>query len=195
MPRSPSLLLTCTFALAVVGCDRQSAEPAQPQEAAAPAESPEQLTGKLERGFAGTTMPDAALVDPKGEEITLASLKGKPFLLNLWATWCAPCVVEMPLLDKLAAEMDGKVEVVTVSEDLNGAEVVGQFFAQRDLPNLPQWMDPENKLAVAFGGGAALPLTVLYDAEGKEVWRVMGGYDWASDEARRQVSEVLTEET
>jgi thiol-disulfide isomerase/thioredoxin len=194
MPRSPSLVLTCAFALLMGGCDRQSENPAQPQEAAA-AEKPEELTGTLERGFAGTAMPDVALVDPKGAEMTLASLKGTPVLLNLWATWCAPCVVEMPLLDRLAAEMDGKVEVVTVSEDLNGKAVVEQFFAQRDLPNLPQWMDPENKLALAFGGGAALPLTVLYDAEGKEIWRVIGGYDWAGEEARRNVAEALAEET
>jgi thiol-disulfide isomerase/thioredoxin len=194
MPRSPSLLLTCACALLMTGCDRQSENPAQPQATAA-AEKPEQLTGKLERGFAGTAMPEATLIDPQGTQIELASLKGKPFLLNLWATWCAPCVVEMPLLDKLAAEMDGKVDVVTVSEDLNGKELVAQFFAQRNLPNLPQWLDPENKLAVSFGGGAALPLTVLYDAQGKEVWRVMGGYDWAGEEARRNVAEVLPKET
>ena len=51
-------------------------------------------------------------------------------------------------------------------------------------------MDPQNALAVAYGGGTGLPLTVLYDAEGKEVWRVLGGYDWSSPEARELVAEA-----
>jgi thiol-disulfide isomerase/thioredoxin len=112
-------------------------------------------------------------------------------LLNLWATWCGPCVVEMPQLDALAGELQGKVRVITVSEDLRGAEVVVPFFAERQFQHLPQWMDPENNLAVAFGGGAVLPLTVLYDAEGREVWRVIGAYDWSTAEAREKVLAAL----
>ncbi len=120
---------------------------------------------------------------------------GEPVLLNLWATWCAPCVVEMPLLDELAADMAGELQVVTVSEDLQGAVAVVPFFEERDLPNLPQWLDPNNALAASYGGGAVLPLTVLYDAQGKEVWRVMGGYDWASEDARAAIEEGLAERT
>jgi len=112
-------------------------------------------------------------------------------LLNLWATWCAPCVVEMPLLDGLAGDLDGEVRVLTVSEDMKGAEAVVPFFEGRELDNLPRWMDPQNDLAVAFGGGAALPLTVLYDGEGREVWRVMGAYDWSSAEAREEIAAGL----
>jgi thiol-disulfide isomerase/thioredoxin len=194
MPRSPSLLLlTCAFALLVTGCDRQTAPPAQPQESPAPEKAAEQLTGKLDRSFAGMAMPVATLSDPNGAKLDTSDLKGQPVLLNLWATWCAPCVVEMPLLNRLAGELDGKVRLLTVSEDLNGAAAVEPFFAARKLDNLPQWVDQETKLAAAFGGGAALPLTVLYDAQGKEVWRVMGGYDWASEQAQQQVSEVLKE--
>ena len=116
MPVSRPLLLTCAFALLVSGCDRQTAPPAQPQPSEAPAAADAQLTGKLDRKFAGTPMPEATLADPAGKSLSLASLKGKPVLLNLWATWCAPCVVEMPKLDALAAEHDGKLAVVTISE-------------------------------------------------------------------------------
>ena len=133
------------------------------------------------------------MTDPSGTTLTLSELKGKPVLLNLWATWCAPCVVEMPLLDELAGELGESVRVITVSEDIKGAEAVEPFFAERGFEHLPRWMDPENDLAIAYGGGAALPLTVLYDAEGKEVWRVMGGYDWGSAEAREQVAEALAD--
>lgn len=188
MPRFSLLSLTCAFALALAGCDRESAEPAQPQGNAA-AESGD-LTGKIDRSYAGAAMPAAELTDPAGAKLALASLQGKPVLVNLWATWCVPCVTEMPLLDELAGALGDSVTVLTVSEDFQGAEKVVPFFAERKFVHLPQWMDVENKLAVAYGGGSGLPLTVLYDAEGKEVWRVAGGFDWGSAEAREMIAEA-----
>ena len=176
----------------LAGCDRQSAEPAQPDAAASASETSEQLEGTLERSSAGQEIPDVTVTDPTGASLSLRDTGGKPTLLNLWATWCAPCVIEMPLLDGLAAELGDGVRVLTVSEDLKGAEVVAPFFEEKGFDNLPQWMDTENDLAIAFGGGAALPLTVLYDSDGKEVWRVIGGYDWSSDEARARVAEAST---
>jgi thiol-disulfide isomerase/thioredoxin len=185
MPRLPLVSLTCVFALVVAGCDRQSADGAQPEAAAG-----SELAGTIDRSFAGEAMPVVELADPAGAKLATAELKGMPVLLNLWATWCVPCVTEMPMLDALAAELDGNVRVVTVSQDMSGAEAVAPFFAQRKLANLPQWLDPKNSLAVAYGGGAGLPLTVLFDAEGKEVWRVAGGYDWSSAEAREMIAEA-----
>ncbi len=186
-----------TLALALLaGCDRQSASPSQPEAAAQASagggEGGEQLTGTLDRSYAGELIPDVTVTDPAGAELALRAGDGRPTLLNLWATWCAPCVVEMPLLDTLAAEMGADLRVLTVSEDMQGAAAVEPFFAANDYANLPRWMDPTNDLAFAYGGGAVLPLTVLYDAQGREVWRVIGGYDWASDEARAQVAEALT---
>jgi len=151
------------------------------------------LTGAPNRHLAGDPIPEVTLTDPAGIQLQLSELDG-PVLLNLWATWCAPCVVEMPLLNELAGDMQGKLHVITVSEDLQGAEAVVPFFKARDLANLPQWLDPDNALAASYGGGAVLPLTVLYDANGKEVWRVMGGYDWASEDARAAIEEGLAEE-
>src|SRR5205085_8728629 len=97
----------------------------------------------------------------------------------------------MPLLDKLAGDMKERLPVITVSEDFK-AELVPPFFAGKGFRNLPQWVDPNNALAAGFGG-AALPLTVLYDAQGKEVWRVMGGYDWSSAEAGKAIAEAAKE--
>jgi thiol-disulfide isomerase/thioredoxin len=130
--------------------------------------------------------------EPAGAKLATADLKGRPALVNLWATWCVPCVAEMPLLDELAGELGDGVRVLTVSQDLNGAEVVPPFFAQRKLANLPQWLDADMALPPALKA-PGLPLTVLYDTEGKEVWRVMGGYDWSSAEARELIAEVGTE--
>ncbi len=190
MPRVPLLSLTCAVALLAGACDRQSAEPAQQQENSAAAND-EQLTGTLDRTHAGAALPQVTVTDPSGKTLDLGEPSGKPMLLNLWATWCAPCVVEMPMLDALAKEMGGRLDVVTVSEDMKGAEVVTPFFEQKGFPNLPRWMDSEMDLAFGFGGGGSLPLTVLYDAEGKEVWRMIGGFDWSSDEARALIEEGL----
>src|SRR5690606_31210377 len=149
MPRVPLLSLTCAIALLAGACDRQSAEPAQQQENSAEANA-EELTGTLDRTHAGADLPQVTVVDPSGTTLNLAEASGKPMLLNLWATWCAACVVEMPMLDALAAEMGDRLRVVTLSEDMKGAEVVVPFFEQKGFPNLPRWMDSEMDLAFGF---------------------------------------------
>lgn len=181
-------------AASLAACDNGAEEATQENVAAPPTSETIELTGTLDRSFAGETIPEVTVVNPAGEELVLSEV-GEPVLLNLWATWCAPCVVEMPLLDELAADLEGEVRVLTVSEDMRGAEVVEPFFAERELPNLPQWLDPENELAFTFGGGPVLPLTVLYDAEGNELWRVIGAYDWGTEEARAQVLDALAGES
>ena len=74
-------------------------------------------------------MPAANVTDPQGRVLNLGALQGTPVLINLWATWCAPCVKEMPLLDELASEYEGRLRVLTVSQDMQGAEKVEPFFA------------------------------------------------------------------
>ncbi|MBB5731117.1 thiol-disulfide isomerase/thioredoxin [Altererythrobacter atlanticus] len=149
------------------------------------------MTGTIDRSFAGETIPAVTVTDPAGTTLALDQTGGKAVLLNLWATWCAPCIEEMPLLDELAGDLGEDVRVLTVSEDLKGAEAVEPFFEQRGFANLPRWMDPDNDLAIEFGGGAVLPLTVLYDAQGKEIWRVVGAYDWSGEEARAEIEAAL----
>ena len=127
----------------------------------------------------GSLLPDFTLSDPAGKSITLASLKGKPLLINLWATWCAPCVAELPQLDQLAA--GGKVKVLTVSQDMGEPQKVTQFLKDRQIKLLEPWLDPENALITQYNAGT-LPTSVLYDAEGREVWRIVGPRDWSSAE-------------
>ncbi len=152
------------------------------------------LVGEPDPILAGETIPAVTLVDPDGAELALAEIEG-PVLLNLWATWCVPCVTEMPLLDDLAADYSGRLQVITVNEDGFGAEPVEQFFAENNLENLPRWIDAESALAESFGGGPVLPLSVLYDAEGREVWRVIGPWEWDSEEARAAIDAALAAET
>ncbi|KLE35012.1 TlpA family protein disulfide reductase [Aurantiacibacter luteus] len=191
-----SLVLIAPLAAGLVAaCDIRSEDAAQENAATqggSAAIGEPTLDGTLDASFAGEAMPEALVRDPEGNRLVLSELR-EPVLVNLWATWCAPCVHEMPLLDDLAREMRSTVRVLTISEDLQGAEVVEPFFEARDLGNLPRWMDQENVLAFTYGGGPVLPLTVLYDARGKEVWRVIGAYDWSTEEARAAIVEGLAE--
>ena len=187
-----SLRLSLTLlasALLLAGCDSGQEDGAQQQGDLA--DDKQGLTGEIDRSFAGELMPAVEVTDPQGKSLNLGALQGEPVLLNLWATWCAPCIIEMPMLDNLADEMAGELRVVTVSQDLRGAELVEPFFADRNFRNLEPWLDPENELGFAFEG--VLPVTVLYDASGQEVFRVAGGYHWDSEEARAAIVEAIAE--
>ena len=142
------------------------------------------------RSFAGTPLPAIQFSDADGNALDLAAQDG-PVLINLWATWCAPCVVEMPQLDALAAEMEGEVRVITVSQDVRGADVVTPFFAQKGFAQLEPWLDPDAQLSAQFTPEGLLPLTILFDAQGKEVLRVAGAYEWDSAEAIATIRESL----
>jgi thiol-disulfide isomerase/thioredoxin len=175
----PALLLLMLLA----ACDRPAQAPAQPAEAGGEAgASAMAMAGVVERRFAGTPLPAVTLSDPAGRMLDLAALDG-PVLLNLWATWCAPCVVEMPRLDALAGVLEGEVKVITVSQDIRGREVVAPFFAEKGFARLEPWLDPEAQLSAQLSPQGVLPLTILFDARGREVLRVTGGYDWDSPAA------------
>ena len=183
---SARLSLTLILSVfAVTGCSKE--QPVDPQEAAQ-AGSP---AGKIDRSHAGDLLPAVALTDPVGKALNTGALSGQPVLLNLWATWCAPCVEEMPTLDALAGDYAGKLRVVTASQDLQGAEKVTPFFAKAKFARLEPWLDRENALSTVMGGDGVLPTTVLYDASGQEVARVVGGFDWQSAEAKALVDEAI----
>ncbi|WP_169711923.1 TlpA family protein disulfide reductase [Erythrobacter tepidarius] len=185
MSRSSFILALPLLLLAA--CDRPADAPAQPAETGAAAKA---AAGVVERRFAGTPLPAMQFTDPEGRTLDLAVQDG-PVLLNLWATWCAPCVIEMPQLDALAGELEGEVRVITVSQDIRGAEVVTPFFAEKGFTRLEAWLDPETRLSAQFSPEGVLPLTILFDPAGKEVLRVTGGYQWDSPEAIALIRDSL----
>ena len=158
-----------------------TALPAQPAPAAA---------GTIDRSRKGSAMPDFVLTDPAGKELKLASLKGQPVLVNLWATWCAPCVAELPALDKLAAAEQGKLKVLTVNQDSGQPEKAGQFLKERGVTRLEPWLDPKGDLAFHYEA-PSLPMTVLYDAQGREVWRIAGPREWGDEESGKLIAEAF----
>ncbi|MFM5906742.1 MAG: TlpA family protein disulfide reductase, partial [Novosphingobium sp.] len=135
----------------------------------------------------GNQMPDFTLVDPAGKKLALTSLKGKPVLINLWATWCAPCVAELPQLDRLAESKH--LRVLTVSQDMQ-TDKVADFLKQRGVKNLEPWLDEKNDLSAHYEI-QTLPTTILYDAEGREVWRITGPRDWTSEATNKLLKPVL----
>ncbi|MCB2077173.1 MAG: TlpA family protein disulfide reductase [Novosphingobium sp.] len=167
------------------GCDRQSESPAQPEAEA----GGEGLSGTLQRNFKGEPLPDFTVAGADGEELALTSLKGQPVLINLWATWCAPCVIELPTLNALAEKPGSKLKVITISQDSGDHERVAAFLSDRGFAALPAWQDAKNDLTFHYGTGT-LPTTVLYDAEGREVWRYVGGKEWDSAEATTLIAEA-----
>ncbi len=179
-------VLLAAGALLITACDRQTADPAQPQVSERPAAKGAELAGTLDRTHKGSQLPDFTLKDPSGKELRLQSLKGQPVLINLWATWCAPCVAELPTLDKLAG--DG-TRVITVSQDMGQPEKVGAFLKSRGLSRIEPWLDPENDLAVQYAV-QTLPTTIYYDRTGREVWRFIGGHDWGNAETAKMLAEA-----
>jgi thiol-disulfide isomerase/thioredoxin len=171
------------------GCDRQS--PSAPQaggntQAAGPAET----IGNVDISKAGTSAPGSAFTDPQDRPATLAQFRGKPLMLNLWATWCGPCVREMPTLDALAGREKGRFRLITISQDMQGRSVVAPWFAQRKFVNLEPGLDQKNDLMFALGTDT-LPTTIFYDASGKEMWRVTGAMDWSGERARTLIEGAL----
>jgi len=183
------LSLICASVLFLAACDSGADDAAQQQEELS--EAKQSLTGVIDFSFAGELMPTVNVADPDGNELNLGRLQGQAVLMNLWATWCAPCVLEMPMLDSLAALKKGELHVITVSQDMRGADAVTPFFDERGFAHLEPWLDPANELAASFGDGGVMPLTVLYDVNGQELFRVAGGYHWDSEEALMAIEKAI----
>jgi len=137
--------------------------------------------------------PDTPLLDPDGKTIKLADLKGQVMVVNLWATWCAPCVKEMPTLAKLQAAYPGRIKVVAVSMDRTEDREKARAFIAEHGP-LAFYQDPKYAMAFALDPPAeGFPTTVLYDAKGAERARLSGAADWNSPDARAVVEALLGE--
>ena len=184
----PAMSLAALLLLAACQPSSPKAEEPAPQPAAT---HPDVPTGSFDDSFAGTPAPDLPLeIGPDGKTETIADIlkanPGQPVLVNLWATWCAPCLKELPTLDALAKETKGKLLVVPVSQDMEGWRKVSGVFTPAAYPNLSTRV--ESGMQFGFQLKArGLPLTILYDADGKEVWRYAGDRDWTTADSRARL--------
>ena len=134
---------------------------------------------------------DVPFVDGTGAQRTLAEFKGKTILLNLWATWCAPCREEMPSLDRLQKAMGSDTfEVVALAVDRTGVEAAGKFLKSINVEHLKLYADPTTKSGNALKV-LGMPTTILINADGKEAGRLSGPAEWDSAEAMALIKEVM----
>jgi thiol-disulfide isomerase/thioredoxin len=153
-------------------------------------ESANGMRATLSYKFTGEAAPTVAFTGADGRDVSLSDFAGRPLLVNIWATWCAPCKAEMPTLDALAALEAGRISVIAVSQDLQGRTPVLAFFRETGIQNLEPYTDSDNALLAAFDNQLALPTTILYDSYGKEVWRVVGGVEWDDAEMAKLLREA-----
>ncbi|MCH7937105.1 MAG: TlpA family protein disulfide reductase [Proteobacteria bacterium] len=121
--------------------------------------------------------------DATGTRITLADFRGKAVVLNFWATWCAPCVREMPQLDRLKNILAAdKIEVLALSVDRAGTPLVKKFYDLNRIGNLDIFIDKSSKV-LRGSKILGLPTTILIDKQGREIGRALGAAEWDSSEA------------
>ena len=174
--------------LATGGCDRQKPEAQQGEAAGTPVAG---VKRGVDRSHKGTAAPDVAFRDPDGGDISLADFRGVPVLVNLWASWCAPCIKELPTLGKLeeAQDLDGQLGVIAVSQDMAPKASVDAFLADKGIGRFAAFHDPEMGLSSALNV-QTMPISVLYDAQGREVWRYVGDLDWTGADAAKLLAEA-----
>ncbi len=137
--------------------------------------------------------PDGVANDADGADVRLSDYRGRVLLVNLWATWCAPCLREMPSIDRLAAAMaDEDFAVAAISLDGRREDAVA-WFEENGIENFGPLHDPEVTSFARALGAPGLPVTIIYDPQGREVARLSGDAEWDSPEAVALIEAVIAQ--
>lgn len=177
-------LLMLAAAPMAAGCDRQ-----KPEEPQAPAAVGQEKG--VDRSHRGEAAPTVKFKDPDGGDFDLSKFRGTPVLVNLWASWCAPCIKELPTLQELeqAQAKEGRLGVIAVSQDMAPQGSIEAFLGERDIGRFAAYHDEKMELSSRLGI-QVMPTTILYDAQGREVWRYVGDLDWTGKEASELLAEL-----
>ncbi|HSN22077.1 MAG TPA: TlpA disulfide reductase family protein [Usitatibacter sp.] len=143
------------------------------------------------RDWSGKPTPPLALQDLAGKSVDLQSLRGRVVLVNFWATWCEPCIAEMPSIARLEGNLHGRpFAVLAVNYGESRAKI--EKFLQKSGIRLHVLLDPDQKAADAWGA-KGLPMSFLVDARGKVRFWTFGERDWSGPESTRVVDRLVSE--
>lgn len=146
---------------------------------------------KLDFSRAGDSAPSIPFETREGRSVRLSDFKGRIVVVNLWATWCAPCITEMPHLAALQKAFPEKqLLVLPISMDMAGWRVIDAFWARARLANLTPYLDKSAKLTFAYKA-QGLPLTIIYDSNGREVARLAAPARWDGPDARAVLQQLI----
>jgi thiol-disulfide isomerase/thioredoxin len=149
------------------------------------------LAGALKLTEPPVPAPAISFVAADGSEHHLADFVGRGMVVNLWATWCAPCVAEMPSLAALSKTLaPNDIAVLPLSSDRGGASVVEAFYKQHDITGLPVLLDPKGAAARAWRA-RGIPTSLVIDRQGRERARLEGSADWSTPAAAALVRKLI----
>lgn len=139
--------------------------------------SSDDLASKLPQP--GKPLADFSLTNLKGDPIQLSSLRGKVVFINVWATWCQPCIEEMPTIESLHQQLSARgLEILAISLDPLGAQIVEPFMRKYQL-TFPVLLDPKSEVERLYGT-TGVPESFIVDKEGRLVEKIVGPRDWAA---------------
>lgn len=141
---------------------------------------------------AGQALPEVTFYDDQGQPVTLADFKGEVLLVNLWATWCPPCVAELPALDTLQARLRDKgLHVLPISLDNKPVETVAAFLAERRVEQLNLFVDTDRQIPMKWVY-AGIPASFLIDRNGVVIEQFDGPREWAEGDIFKRIESHLT---
>ncbi|HLO76191.1 MAG TPA: TlpA disulfide reductase family protein [Magnetospirillum sp.] len=133
--------------------------------------------------------PGFSFADDQGKPLQLSDFRGRVTLVNLWATWCPPCIAEMPDLDALQQRLGGdRFQVVTISLDRGGSDLAKRWLARNELRHLKPYAADPGQFT-----NAVLPTSLLLDAQGRVAWHGAGLRNWTSAEAGAAIQGLMAE--
>jgi thiol-disulfide isomerase/thioredoxin len=138
--------------------------------------------------------PAVPLTEAAGNTANLSDFQGKLVLVNLWATWCEPCLREMPSLERLQARLGERIAILAVSEDRSGSKVVEPFIEKLGLKAVKFYIDPKSAIGHAFEV-RGLPTSILIDREGRVLGRVEGAAEWDSPKIIAIIERFLSDDS